>query len=314
LTNERSEFLITTLPVSPLTTALEDTIYFPHFADGGGWTTQVILVNPTDSAISGTVRFLGPGSSSATAQAVSLILTDAQVGSEFSYSIPPRSSKRLQTSNPDGATQVGSVRVIRDSWSSSPSGVAVFSLINSNVTVSEAGVPAQTAGSIFRVYVEASGTSGAIGSVRSGVAITNTSSTATTATFELTDLTGTSTGQTGSLVVPALGQIAKFVDEIFPSLTTPFSGVLRVTSNSAKVAIVGLRGRTNQRSDFLITTTPPTDEGGVATSTEFLFPHLVDGGGWSTQIVLFSGISGQNANGMMRFFASSGEPVKLTFQ
>ena len=44
--NERSEFLMTTLPVAPLTAGPADTVYFPHFAAGGGWTTQVILVNP----------------------------------------------------------------------------------------------------------------------------------------------------------------------------------------------------------------------------------------------------------------------------
>ena len=64
-TNRDGEFLMTTLPVAPLATPLTPsttdaastgTVYFPHFADGSGWATQVILVNPTFRTITGTVR------------------------------------------------------------------------------------------------------------------------------------------------------------------------------------------------------------------------------------------------------------------
>jgi hypothetical protein len=59
LTNERSEFLVTTLTVADLSApAATDTIVLPHFADGGGWTTQIILVNPSDGILTGAVRFL----------------------------------------------------------------------------------------------------------------------------------------------------------------------------------------------------------------------------------------------------------------
>ncbi len=55
--NERSEFLITTMPVADLASVSSASTVFPHFADGGGWTTQVVLVNPSDTAISGVLRF-----------------------------------------------------------------------------------------------------------------------------------------------------------------------------------------------------------------------------------------------------------------
>ena len=59
--NERSEFLMATLPVAPLTAPTTGTVYIPHFADGGGWTTQVILVNPTDAPIGGIAPIHGAG-------------------------------------------------------------------------------------------------------------------------------------------------------------------------------------------------------------------------------------------------------------
>ena len=59
--NERSEFLMTTLPVAPLTAGTTGTVYIPHFTDGAGWTTRVILVNPTDAPIGGIAPIHGAG-------------------------------------------------------------------------------------------------------------------------------------------------------------------------------------------------------------------------------------------------------------
>ena len=117
---------------------------------------------------------------------------------------------------------------------------------------------------------------------------------------------------TGSLTVPSSGQIARFVDEIFPTLATPFSGILRVTSSSSDVAVIGLRGRTNKRGDFLITTTPPSNEGGVASSAEAFFTHIADSGGWTTQFILFNGTSGQGSSGTLSFVGQDGQVLELS--
>ncbi|PYS11192.1 MAG: hypothetical protein DMG15_18540, partial [Acidobacteria bacterium] len=53
--NERSELLWTTLPVLPLNYFFGPQI-FPTAIDGGGWTTQFVLVNTTDSVLNGTLR------------------------------------------------------------------------------------------------------------------------------------------------------------------------------------------------------------------------------------------------------------------
>ena len=234
-------------------------------------------------------------------------------GLDSTYSIPVRSSKRFQTSNPATLSQ-GSVRVVRDSGSSSASGLVIFSFASGSLTSTEAGVPASPASAAFRIYADVQGVPGAIGSIRSGVAISNTSTVATTANFELTTLAGVSTGLTASAIVPGSGHIAKFVDELFPTLAAPFQGVLRVTTGSTPVAVVGLRLRINERGEFLITTTAPSDEGGATTTAEQLFPHIVDGGGWSTQFILFSGIAGQSSSGSLRLLSLTGTPLDLTLQ
>ena len=313
LTNERSEFLMTTLPVASLTPATEDTIYLPRFVDGLGWTTQVILVNPTDQTITGTVQFLGTGTTTSAAGPLVLMLTDGRIDSAFTYQIPARSSRVLQTSNPAALSQ-GSVRIVREAGSSSASGLVVFSGAAGSLTFTEAGVPASPASAAFRMYAEVVGTPGAIGSIRSGVAISNTLSTATTVNLEITTLDGSHTGLTASEVVPGSGHISRFVDELFPNLTHPFQGVLRVISGSTPVAVVGLRLRVNERREFLITTTAPTDERSPTTIDELLLPHIVDGEGWTTQFILFSGVAGQSSSGTLRLFSRSGAPLDLNLQ
>ena len=49
-----------------------------------------------------------------------------------------------------------------------------------------------------------------------------------------------------------------------------------------------------------------------ATSTsESLFPHLADSGGYTTQFVVFSGSAGQASTGTIRFFSQAGQALAL---
>ena len=309
-TNESGEFLMTTLPVASLASTTSDTVYFPHFADGNGWVTQVVLVNPTDRTITGTVGFLGQGSDTAPAAPVVLTLDDGQTESSFDYSIPPRSAQRFTTANPPGGLAVGSVRATPNSGNDAPSGLVVFSFASGGKTVSEAGVPALPKGSAFRVYVEAAGMLGQAGSIRSGLAITNAGDTANTVTLEVTGLDGSLAVPPATRALPPSGQIARFLDEIF-TLPDNFSGVLRVTS-TGDVAVVGLRLRINENVELKMTTTPPSDETGPSTTADLFFPHLADSGGWSTQFILYSGTAGQASSGTLSFIGASGQPLDLT--
>ena len=313
--NERSEFLITTLPVSPLSSAVTGTsVVFPHFADGGGWTTQVILVNPSNAVISGSVGFRGQGSSGNTASPVEVTI-DGTTASSFAYTIPPRSSRRLGTAGASSGVRVGSVRVTPGTNQITPTGLGVFSFQSGGFTVAQAGVPALAAGSAFRVYAEASGdfAASAVGSIQTGIAIANTASSEVPVTFELTSLSGASTGLTGSVTVPNNGQVAMFLNQIdgLEALGLPFQGVLRISSPTP-INVVGLRGRYNERGDFLITTTSPVDEATPTSTSEMVFPHLVDSGGYTTQIILFSGAAGQTAVGNIRFFNQAGTRLNLS--
>src|SRR5215471_19058916 len=301
--NERSEFLMTTLPVTDLS-AVPSTapLVFPHFAAGGGWTTQIVLVNPTDAPLTGGLEFRDPSGQ-----------VTNPFNSDLTYTIPPRSSFEMQASLASSAVLTGSVRIIPTGDTSTPVGLAIFFFQNGGVTVSEAGVPASSAGSAFRVFAESSGDfdHAAAGSLRTGLAIANTSPQATSVVVEVKNLDG-NTGLIGTLSIPGNGQTSLFLDQIpgIKGLLTPFRGMLRLTS-FAPITIVGLRARYNERNDLLITTTPPGDEGVPPPASGLYFPDFADAGGYSTQFVVFSAQPGQRPSGTLQLLPQAGGAVNL---
>jgi YD repeat-containing protein len=58
LTNERGDFLLTTFPIADVTQVPPAPVVFPQIADGGGYQTQIILLN-TGAASSVTLSYLG---------------------------------------------------------------------------------------------------------------------------------------------------------------------------------------------------------------------------------------------------------------
>jgi len=301
LTNERGEFLITTLPVVDLSLAAPPgPAVAPHFAVGGGWSTEVILLNPTDSPLTGTVQFTGQSGSPAT------VTVNEQQGSSFGYSIGPRGAQKFKTSGPSESPQVGSARIAPLSGQT-PSALVIFSYAREGITVSETGVPGVTSGTAFRLYAEAFGDfeHSVEGTLQTGVAVTNLSNAPARVDFELYLLNGLPSGVSGTLTVPANGQVARFLYQIpgFPPVVP--RGVLRIVSAS-EIAVVGLRGRYNERVDFLTSTMPAINEAAAA-PVESVFPHFADGGGYTTQFILFSGSAGQASSGDLRFFSQPGQ-------
>jgi hypothetical protein len=62
----------------------------------------------------------------------------------------------------------------------------------------------------------------------------------------------------------------------------------------------------------MITTTPPTNENNSQSPTELLFPDVANGGGYTTQFILFSGTAGQSSSGNLRLLKQDGSPFNLT--
>ena len=106
-----------------------------------------------------------------------------------------------------------------------------------------------------------------------------------------------------------------FLNQV-PGLNTlfnPFKGVLRVSTTApGGISVVGLRGRYNERGDFLIATTQPTIEADPPSTSPLYFPHFADGGGFTTQFILFNGSTDQSSSGNLQFYTQAGQPLSLT--
>jgi hypothetical protein len=305
LTNQRGEFLVTTLPVSPVgDTFGGNGVVFPHFADGGGWTTQIVLINPGNLVLTGSVQFMGQGSKFGAPKPVKVSI-NGTTSSAFSYTIPPRSAVRMSCDRIRDNTAVGSVRVI-PTRGNAPSGLVIFAVQNSGVTVSTTSVPAMPQGTAFRIYAESIGTIGSVGSIQSALAISNPSSTPVMARLNIFNMDGSPTGISRWIYIPAGGQIAKYVDELV-NLPNNFKGVVKL-STATPVVVTSLRTRYNERRDLLVTTTPPWDEADPPITGEMDFPHVINGGGYTTQLVLIAPGS-YSSSGKLSLMSQSGAPL-----
>jgi len=315
--NERSEFLMTTLPVVDLARQSSAPATVTHYAAGGGWTTELLLVNPSDQAISGTVQPIGGGTA-------------------FRYGIPSRTSQKFLFEGTADAIKSGAFRVIPDTGMT-PSAACIFSFVKNGVRVTEATVPDVPTSAAFHAYAEMSASrdaagnvlSGAPGSIRSGFAITNTSTAPVDVTVEVTTsdgmnlpLGGTGFVQ-GTIHIEAMSHVSMFLDELFPGPTglailawSPGAFFLRLstTSKQPDISVVALRGRYNERGDFLITTTPAVAEGTVPDNSPLYLPHIVDGGGYTTQFVVFGATAQSVATSLStttRYFTQTGTSMPL---
>jgi glucose/sorbosone dehydrogenase len=281
--NERSEFLMTTLPVVQPNVTTTGSLTLPHFADGGGWRSQVVLINPVDSTLTGSIQFLS-------AQGQTL-------RSEL-FSIAARSVARFQTDGTSPTAQSGSVRVSVVGGILAPAALSIFTYRANGITVSTAGAAAMPDRTLFVVYGELAGT------IRTGLAVANPSEFPSTVTI-------TFGGQVANFDLPANGQKAFFLNEIpqFASLSVPQQGVISV-SGSSPITVTGIRGRTNERGDFLITTTAAVNPFATISGSDLVFPYFADGAGYSTQFILF----GSGAAGTMYFSDPTGQPKTLSLQ
>jgi hypothetical protein len=317
LINERSDFLMTTLlepdPVTrrvPPSGEPEVVGFIPHFAVGGGWSTQIIVSAQFDEPTSGTIQFFGQGAETGLGEPTTITVNGSS-GSTIPYALGFREVQRFVTSGGGSNVRVGSIRVTTNPGFRPPSVMAVFRFRREGITVTVASVPMVQPGELFNMYVDQSGDFQ--GQVQTGIAIHNPSTLPVSVSLRLTDLNGHPTGLSTNVVVPPLGQTARFLTE-FPSFSTlpfPFRGVLEISvAPSERISVIGLYGRYNERSDFLVTTaaTMTNIDSRTDTSSARVLPLLVNGGGYSSEFVLLGG----GPSGTVRLFSTNGTAFGLT--
>jgi hypothetical protein len=269
LINEHSDFLMTGLPIADMQPS-GDTIMLPYYADGGGWQSEIQLVNPTDSTLSGTVRFF------------------PSLNADMGYSIPPRSAVALQTPGLGSQQQTGWVQVIPDSDIPSPSGSLMLLNRNNNVTTSVGTVYATPEASTFDLYIESSSDL-----VTPALSIINPASTAVVVNLELLTSDWNPTGGQVTLTIAPYEQKTLFLEQIPGAKIGPFPfvGIVRIEAGGffpfsipTPVLVTGLERHYREAfNDSVVTPIPPTSDSIAASSSETKFLFFVDGGGYTTR-------------------------------
>ena len=282
--NERGEFLMSSQPVVNLDSP-DSASVIPLFAAGGGWSTSVILVNPYDDPVAAS------------------ILTSTQDAATLPLTIPPRASRSVLV-DPGGIdTHTGRIDIVAAGSGAAPAAFAVVSYRPGSVMLTEASVQPIEPATAFRLYVESGGAE-----LQPGISINV--AVASTVDFQLLAFDGTVLGS--SRVEFDAGQRSLFLNQLpgFQTLPSNYRGVLRISA-PAPLTVAALRTRINERNEFLVSSTPVIAEGTASASRDLIIPYLVDGGGYTTEVILYDASGIQSSLGVMRLFTPAGESLAL---
>ena len=217
------------------------------------------------------------------------------------FSLADQGATSFQSLGTSSTLTTGYARIQTDSASSAPAGVAIYGLRQGGALVTETGVPASRLVTSGLIYAEINGP------VNTGLAIANPNSDDVSFDFSVTNSSNVQDFQTGSFTIAANTQMAKFLNE-WPFNIRGMTGVLNFTT-SAPVAVTTLRGFTNERSEFLVSTLPFFDPVPLSTSPTYL-PHFAVNGGWRTEIVLVNTMD-SGMSGTLTFTDDSGNPITV---
>ena len=297
-------YLMTSVPVTDLSMSPSyGTQVVPLFAAGEGRRSELILVNPTGTTLTGSVRFMDPGGISV------FVASERGYIWNVDYFIPPNGSQKLVVADVLGGFAYGSVKVFPDAGGPAPSASVIHNYSQSGILTFEVGVPV-TMGTAFRMAAEQSP-----GQIYTTPAIANPSSSGGNVWISLTDSSGNFIAST-SRYLPGSGLILESLDSLFPALAAQqVQGVLRVTTDLPEgISVSGFRGRYNELQQFLNTTLPVVLETDFSGSGERFFPYLLNGSGVAMDIVLFGGKAGQNSVGTLRFVGTDATPLNVEIQ
>jgi hypothetical protein len=298
-TNQRGETLLTSVPVADQeAAAVTKPLYFPQMADGGGFTTTIVLLNTSAAPESGTISIFDDAG-----RPLAIRPIGGALASTFSYSIPNGGTYVFQTDGSSQTTRTGWIQLTPNTGNISPAGAGIFSYSPNGILITESGVPAANPTTRARIYMDKSG------GHDTGIAIANSLSSSNEITLQAFQSDGATPigGGPVKLNLTSKGHVAEFVGEMISGLAAGITGVVEISSG-AEFAALTLRSLANTRGDFLITTFPIADANQPA-PTPIVFPQIAEGGGYATQFIFISPAAGASVT--LNLIGDDGAPLTL---
>lgn len=273
-------------------TAEQVELCFAQLADGGGYATRFLLVNPSDADVTGTLELFR-------SDGVPLQLTlNGSRDSSFPVAIKARGTLAFDSAGEGTQPQAGWARI----RSTGSIGAAlIYSCYAGGKPVAEAGVDPSVAAGSFTFSVDTRD------GYQSGLAIANPGPAAVSLTLTLLDPAGNSLGKE-TRRLESLHHFAKLIGELFPVRDfSNFTGSVRVEASDGKVAGTTLRFDPGLNSLASLPVTPPA--GPLSPILQY-FPQVADGGGYRTAFSLHNpGATGASAN--LELFSQDGSALSL---
>ncbi|MBZ5499698.1 MAG: hypothetical protein LAP85_25135 [Acidobacteriia bacterium] len=244
-------------------------------------------------------------------------------GASASLTVPPGGIAAISTISDADLPRVGYATAALNSDSPAV-GIAVLRTSRDDVVVSEAAVPQSPPTTDALVFIEYRvGVPALPGRLDSGIIDINTGLAVVNCTSSVADVTYTLRDSAGNVLAMGHGKtagkahFALFIDQIhdlapdfnLPSdfATTTQFATLEISSDQP-LSILALRQTINQRGDILYTTTPIADRTLAPESVPIYFPQFVDGGGYTSTIMLFS-TSNETQHGTIEILDDNGLPL-----
>ena len=317
-TNSHGEPLFATLPVVDLTQgaapagAANGVIVLPQIGAGPGLSTAIILISGSNAVISGSILLTGSDGNPLN------LTSNGTTASRFAYQLAPNGTQELEFTSSSGELLRGYATVTLEQGPALPSATAIFRFRDGDDPISEAGVAAVAPTNRARIFVDNVDT-------LTGVALAIPGAPATDIEFTLLSLQG-DVLQSAERNLPANGQTAIFVDEIFPDLQAGFTGLMEISTaaNGAQGAgvqfiPVSLKLTINGRGDTVLTTLPVADLNRLPLQDTFVFSQVGFGfqpglGELSTRLIFISADTQNSGMGRLFFFRSDGSDLPFPFE
>jgi hypothetical protein len=224
--------VFSTIPV--LIDEVATSLYFPQAADGGGYRSNLILVNPNTAAASAKLEFFDDNGNPVAFSIGGSSQTSVTVN------VSGKGVARIAT---DGIAPSVSVAWVKVTSSQPIGGSAIFQTVTTlNQITSEAGVASSAAASHVVSYAFSSKDAVLGPTAASGLAICNPGSTRANVTLQLRDTFG-NVAAARQFVLPVNGHVAGFfsgANQWFPTGFDNFEGTLEVIADQP-VSAVALR-------------------------------------------------------------------------
>ena len=288
--NESGEFLMTTVPAVDLGEPTLSTSYLAHFADGGGYITEAILINTEAAPITGSLEWRST--------------SGALLGTAARYSIPASGTQLLSSGAGDGTLRTGYVVVRADTGQTGPAVRSIIQLRQNGRLVGLTGIYPSPPARRSQTFVDV--TEGH----DSGVALLNDGAGPAVIRLTVYNNQGSALPGTATLTLAARTQTASFVSQLFPSLPRGFRGAMEMSSDSP-IQAMALRS-TSTTDRFLIAALPVESLDARRNDAVLYFPQIVDGGGFSSEIFLMN-LGGTIANPRLSLVSPQGQPIKMEF-